>query len=125
MLLPHVAMADVFRNPQRFRHRLLGTFITALYGRDSTGKWIDETLYGKNAARMMWIYQECVGRKEPVAVREALTFARKDWVAVEGLLMPLFNESGDVYMIFGGIDSIAGSPPLNDPDWRVILDWDN
>lgn len=117
-------MADVLRDPQRFRHRLLGTFITRLYERDSTGKWIGEELYGKNAARMLWIYRQCVSRRAPVAIREALTFAHKDWVAVEGILTPLVGVDGHVNMVFGAIDVIDGAPPLNQPEWRVILDCD-
>jgi hypothetical protein len=122
--LPHIAIADVFHNPRRYRHRLLGTFITTLYERDSTGKWIGGDLYGTNAERMLWVYDQCVASRASVAIREALTFARKDWVAVEGLLMPLVGPDGQIYMIFGGLDVVPGRPPMNQPDWRIILDCD-
>jgi len=117
-------MADVLHNPRRYRHRLLGTFITTLYERDSTGKWIGEELYGKNAERMMWVYRQCVASRAPVAIRESLTFARKDWVAVEGLLMPLIGSDDQIHILFGGMDVIPGALPLNQPDWRIILDCD-
>ncbi len=41
-LLPHLWMLDVFRDPWRFRFRLVGTAIVAHAGRDSTGRWCDE-----------------------------------------------------------------------------------
>lgn len=41
-LLPHLWMTDVFRDPWRFRLRLVGTAIVKHAGRDSTGKWCSE-----------------------------------------------------------------------------------
>lgn len=45
-LLPHVWLMDVFRDPWRFRIRLVGTAIVAFAGRDSTGLWCDEAFPG-------------------------------------------------------------------------------
>lgn len=41
-LLPHLWMTDVFRDPWRFRIRLVGTAVVNYAGRDSTGKWCTE-----------------------------------------------------------------------------------
>ena len=43
-LLPHLVLTDVIHDPLRLRYRLIGTFVTALAGRDATGRWLDESL---------------------------------------------------------------------------------
>jgi hypothetical protein len=41
-LLSRLWMLDVFRNPLRFRYRLVGTDITRSVRRELTGLWLDE-----------------------------------------------------------------------------------
>lgn len=41
-LLPRVWMLDIYRNPLRFRYRLVGTEITRSLQRELTGLWLDE-----------------------------------------------------------------------------------
>lgn len=41
-LLSRLWMLDVFRNPLRFRYRLVGTDITRSVRRELTGSWLDE-----------------------------------------------------------------------------------
>jgi hypothetical protein len=41
-LLPRVWMLDVFRQPLRFRYRLVGTAEVRTLGRETTGQWLDE-----------------------------------------------------------------------------------
>ena len=41
-LLPRLWMLDVFRDPVRFRYRLVGTEITCSVQRELTGTWLDE-----------------------------------------------------------------------------------
>ena len=45
-LLPHIWLMDVFREPWRFRIRLVGTAIVAFSGRDTTGRWCDDAFPG-------------------------------------------------------------------------------
>jgi len=42
-LLPRLWMLDVFRDPLRFRYRLVGTEIVRSVQRELTGQWLDET----------------------------------------------------------------------------------
>lgn len=122
--LPHIAMADVFHAPLRFRHRLLGTFVTGFYERDSTGKWVDETLYGANTEEMLWLYRQCVLRRGPIAVQQAVPFVRRDWVILEGLLMPLSDDGDQINILFGGIDIVPGEAPPEKRLIRTVLDCD-
>lgn len=41
-LLPHVWLTDVFRDPWRFRMRLVGTAVVNYVGRDGTGHWVTD-----------------------------------------------------------------------------------
>jgi hypothetical protein len=41
-LLPRLWMLDVFRDPLRFRYRLVGTDIVRSVQRELTGQWLDE-----------------------------------------------------------------------------------
>ena len=41
-LLANIWMADVQREPLRFRFRLVGTEIVKFTGRDSPGRWLDK-----------------------------------------------------------------------------------
>jgi hypothetical protein len=41
-LLPRLWILDVFRDPLRFRYRLLGTDLVRSVGREMTGEWLDE-----------------------------------------------------------------------------------
>jgi hypothetical protein len=122
--LPHVTLADVFHDPLRFRHRLLGTFITGFYERDATGKWLDEKLYGPNTEGMLWLYRECVRRRAPTAVRQAIPFVRKDWVTLEGVLMPLSDDGDQINILFGGIDVMPGTTSSEERIKRIVLDCD-
>jgi hypothetical protein len=42
LLWSRLWMLDVFREPLRFRYRLCGTDIVRSFGRELTGKWLDE-----------------------------------------------------------------------------------
>lgn len=123
-LLPHITLADVFHDPLRFRHRLLGTFVTGFYERDSTGKWLDEKLYGDNTEGMLWLYRECVHRRAPTAVRQAVPFVRRDWVTLEGMFLPLSDDGVQINILFGGIDIVANEAPSEKRIRRIVLDCD-
>ena len=45
-LLPRLWLLDVFRNPLRFRYRLVGTDLIRSMQREVTGMWLDEAQPG-------------------------------------------------------------------------------
>jgi hypothetical protein len=122
-LLPHVVLADVSHDPLRFRYRLIGTKVTALAGRDATGRWIDRNLYGDNTDRVLWAYRRCVETRAPVAVRESVQFVDKDWIVIEVLLMPLGGADDFVGRVLGGVDTVDHPKDAPLPDRRLELDW--
>jgi hypothetical protein len=123
-LLPHVTMADVCQDPPRFRHRLLGTFVTRFFERDSTGKWLDAKLYDESTDEVFSFYHQTILRRAPVAVRQTIPFIRKDWVTLEALLMPLSDDGDGINIVFGGIDIVPGPTSTGQPIKRTVLNCD-
>lgn len=123
MLLPHVVLADVSHDPLRFRYRLIGTKVTALAGRDATGRWIDLDLYGDNTDRVLWAYRRCAETRAPVAVRESVQFVDKDWIVIEVMLMPLGGTNDQVDRVLAGVDTVVHPKDAPMPDRRQELDW--
>ncbi len=41
-LLSGIILVDIYRNPYRFRFRLIGEHMVAYHGRNHTGQWMDE-----------------------------------------------------------------------------------
>jgi len=102
-LLPIVMLVDVVGSPPRFRWRLLGTAITQVMGRDSTGKWFDE-LYSEGVlARMNEIYGLSAARRAPVRYTGSFDLVGKDHVPFESLHLPLVDEDGRVVMLMVGM----------------------
>ena len=96
--------------------------MTAFYDRDSTGKWLDEELYGDNTEGMLWLFRRCVRDRGPTAIRQAVPFVRRDWLTIEGLLMPLASGDGQIDMLIGGIDIVPEEIRPKERIKRVVLD---
>ncbi|MFC4272292.1 PAS domain-containing protein [Sneathiella chungangensis] len=122
--LPIVSLTDVFYNPLRFRYRLLGTRITELAGRNATGKWLDEELYGEKTDDMLWSFRQCVEVKHPIAVREQVQFVDKSWVIVEVALFPLCDEEGRINVILSALDTASLNTETPPDGTCFILDWE-
>jgi hypothetical protein len=101
-LLPHILLIDVEAGATpRFRWRLLGTHITKVLGRDSTGKYIDDILppelYDEFVEPLVW----AIAKRRPVRVFGGAEHIGKDWVAYENYIAPLIDNTNSVNMIFG------------------------
>ena len=122
-LLPQIALTDVFYEPLRFRYRLIGTGITAMSGRDATGRWLDEELYGDKTEKLLWTFRSCVERCEPVAVRQHALFPDRDWAMVEVLLMPMGETDDSINVILSSVVPLKGEADRPMPDTSYLLDW--
>jgi hypothetical protein len=102
-LLPYVGLVDVTRDPLRFRFRLVGTAIAAGYGRDITGRFLDEVDLDGHEQDIVAEYAHVVETWEPACSR--WEYVRRDgrYVAYERLALPLSRDGGTtVDMLFGG-----------------------
>lgn len=91
-VLANILMVDVQHQPLRFRWRLIGTEITAVLGRDRTGRWFDEvyegaTLDGFNAALEL-----SVRTRRPMRFVGDGDFAQRDYLAYESIQLPLSDD---------------------------------
>src|SRR3546814_691455 len=77
-LLPHIWLLDVFRDPWRFRMRLVGTGIVAHAGRDSTGRWLDDAFPNLRQTDAHLVIVHCpehgvpVSRAAPLPIKAAI-----------------------------------------------------
>jgi hypothetical protein len=102
-LLPWVRLYDVFRDPLRFRYRVIGTELVRHLGRDPTGTWFGDDV--PDAAQSK-AYRDLVfvasgnglsyHRGYPVFTKE-----HKDHLTAERILLPLAKNGRDVDMILG------------------------
>ncbi|MEQ9334639.1 PAS domain-containing protein [Thalassobaculum sp.] len=122
-LLPNLMLVDVFHDPQRFRLRLVGTRLTELAKRDSTGRWMDASLYGDNTERVLLDLRACADTGAPVASLDTAPYLENDWIRAEALLLPLGRQDGTVDMILEGIEVVAGKGAGSDGNTVTLLDW--
>ena len=99
-LLKHLFMMDVAGD--RFRYRLIGSFIVSRARRDSTGHWIDEQLMPKPELET-WL----TGLRKVTRTRQPLLAVARpsQGLAVEftAIVLPLVDRNGATELIFGGL----------------------
>ena len=116
-------MTEVFHDPLRLRYRLIGTYVTALAGRDATGRWLDHELYGAGTEDLLWAFRACIGERAPVAVREQVQFVAKEWVTIEALMLPLGDTDAEVGMVCSAVDVMAPGVAVPPHGTSFVLDW--
>lgn len=97
--LSHIILVDIADNGKRFRWRLLGTAITAVLQRDSTGKWFDEIYEGAQLAAFQQNYALTYHHKNPFWFRGTFNFTNKDHIAFRSVHLPLSANGVDVDMV--------------------------
>jgi hypothetical protein len=98
-LLPSVSLIDVERHPTRYRFRLAGTQLYAVFDREVTGTYVDELDWGDR-----WDYWLSAYRRVVEAARPAQGIVRaphrgKDHLVQFWLRLPLSDNGADVSMI--------------------------
>ncbi len=99
-----LSLVDVLEGGRDYRFRLLGTEFSRLFGRDSTGKTIREVYGGGDPEILSWMlgsYDGVLRSKRPVLRRGSVRAVDKDFIAIDGLLLPLSEDGERVSMIFG------------------------
>jgi hypothetical protein len=101
-LLPRLWMVDVFREPLRFRYRLVGTEITRSVHREMTGRWLDEVQPEFERTPMLRDrYRYIVGTGRPTWRRGATYWDRDPTHrTTENCLVPLAADGETVDKIF-------------------------
>jgi hypothetical protein len=114
--LPFLFLIDVLDDARDFRFRLLGTEITDMLQRNSTGKTVREVYAHAEPEIMHWmleVYGMAVTRKSPVLRRGTLGIVRKEFIAFESLHLPLSDDGEHVNMLFGRSRYLATAPKVD------------
>lgn len=98
-LLPLFNLIDVHWDPLRFRHRLVGSRYVEMLGRDVTGCYVDEGLYGEAATEIFNNLRLVAEEVRPYRRLARLDWHDRNWLMMESAELPLVDEDGWVNMI--------------------------
>lgn len=99
-LLPYVFIYE--RTPGgRFRCRLSGTGIGAAYGRDVTGKHLDEIVRRGNVAERSRLFSRVLESGLPIYYTGGLVVAGKEHISFARILLPIAKSDGTADHVFG------------------------
>jgi len=103
-LLPWVWLADVHRNPLRFKYRLVGTGCVEATGPEITGRWLGE-VHPDFRGSALYPHFEAAAERAQVAYYRgpplyiSAIYDRK-WKTLERLILPLAKDGRNVDMLF-------------------------
>jgi hypothetical protein len=106
-LLPTVSLIDVLHEPLDFRQRLAGTGLYSVYGREITGRKLEDVY--NSAAAEYWrneLTKVVEGRKPMVGVH-SLSWRGAGHLSILWLRLPLASNGNEVDMILG-YDAVVG-----------------
>lgn len=106
-LLPTVSLIDVSRDPRAYRLRLAGTGLHGVYGREITGKTLEE-IYN-SAAADYWRQEldKVVDERRPAVGVHNLGWRGAPHLSILWIRLPLASNGSDVDMILG-YDGVIG-----------------
>jgi len=95
-ILPSIILADVHRDPLRFKIRLAGTQVVSVSGLEPTGGWVDDFPHTEKIIdRYSWI----VKHKKPYLTEDKLRWVLKNFKKYSGLALPFSTDGENVDII--------------------------
>lgn len=85
----------------RFRERLVGTAMTQIYGRDTTGQWFEEIYTGRHLPRQLATYRAVVRAALPHVSRLEVPIKGREFIVYDRLILPLANDGKTPDMLLG------------------------
>jgi hypothetical protein len=113
-LLSSFNLIDVLWEPVRFRHRLVGSSYVEMLGRDVTGCFVDEDLYGAAAEEIFNSLKLIADEVRPYRRVARLDWHDRNWLVQESAELPLVDEDGRVNMILR-VASFTTTKDLDEP----------
>lgn len=108
-LLPNIYLVDVVP-PDRFRWRLIGSEITAMAGRNSTGRFFDALYDPATYGNFVASFRAVVQSRRPMRSFGDFAFTARGYVRFEALEVPLAEDGAHVDIVFGIAVSEPGEP---------------
>ncbi len=125
-LLPNVWLTDVVVTDgvTRFRERLVGTALTRLYGKDTTGQMFEEIYAGDHLQRQLATYRAVASSGLPHVSRLRVPLHHREFLIYDRLLLPLARDHRTPDMILGihAYEAEPGEPDLRDWIGSFTLD---
>ena len=101
----HVQIVEVIDGGRDFYHRIIGTVIVTVIGRDLSRKYVSESEYEIGAEAMLSRYRETTARAIPTFRKGSMIWAlNKSWIPFESLTAPVSHGSGAVDQLVTVID---------------------
>ncbi len=101
-LLPVMWMLDVYRDPLRFRYRLIGTDHVFAMETDPTGKWFDDVHPALMTGPLYTLILAATERGLPAYRRGKPTIQlEKDYLELETMMLPLATDGRTVDILLG------------------------
>jgi hypothetical protein len=109
----YLLITDVIREEgarTRYRWRFWGSNLTSFFGKEMTGKLIDEAYTPEAARQIIATYDWMVEHREPHywVRRGGLAYEDQEHLRYERLICPIQGPSGDIDHLFGIITFVAG-----------------
>jgi hypothetical protein len=102
-ILSHILLIDVVGSPPRFRYRLVGTAFIEAYGREITGRFVDEIDLDDQRDFILADYLGVVRTKEPSLSHWRYTKRDGRFVRYSRLLLPLSRDDSEIDMLLGAV----------------------
>jgi hypothetical protein len=109
-LLPHVQLIEPVAD--RFRFRLVGTALAEAFGRDYTGRFVDELFDRARAGLICEVYRAVLERRQPMFLRNRYFTAKDTDLIANRVYLPLSEDDSAVNMIFGAVTFEFGALPV-------------
>ena len=99
-----IALIDVEYEPKRYRFRLIGSRMTEVLGRDSTGRYVDELYNDDFYETAVGPYERVLRDREPVTLHGNMKRMGKEFLRFHSLDLPLSSDGERVDMIMKGTE---------------------
>ncbi|GJL88656.1 MAG: hypothetical protein DHS20C03_23650 [Minwuia thermotolerans] len=105
-LLPNLILLDVEPETGRLIVRVLGTRVATVYGKDYTGRYLDEVYFGSNATSVLDDYGTCARDGIPVLGERNFRNVRDVVYRMERLILPFSDDGKVVNKLISGLHFI-------------------
>lgn len=93
-LLPHIGLIDVETTPRRFRYRLVGSFMTTLFGENYQGQYLDKAKHGRYRLFLDDLYSAATDQGQPLLSEAIFDYGTDRVVTIRRLILPLAEQDG-------------------------------
>ncbi|MDF1735699.1 MAG: PAS domain-containing protein [Minwuia sp.] len=105
-LLPSLILLDVEPGTGRMVVRVLGTRVATVYGKDYTGRYLDEIYFGANTTSVLDDYGTCARDGVPVLGERNFRNVRDVVYRMERLILPFSDDGKSVNKLIAGLHFI-------------------